>query len=168
MGNIYIIGFMGTGKSTLGRELARRLRKEFIDLDEFIESTSGKRIADIFVAAGESFFRTLERRALAEKAATDNAVIACGGGIVIDQDNVALMRRTGFVMRLTASAEEILRRTAQQNGRPLLDADDRKARVETLMAQREKLYRCAHVTLDTTGLTPEQAVERMVKLVSGA
>jgi shikimate kinase len=159
--NIYVIGFMATGKSTLGRELARRLGREFIDLDGFIEQQSGKRITEIFASAGERFFRVLERKFLAEIAAKKDVVVSCGGGIVIDRENVGLMKRTGKVICLTASVKAIEERSGLTGDRPLLNgAADKREAIETLMARRSALYcQAADTSIDTTSITPEAAAD---------
>lgn len=168
--NIYLIGFMATGKSTVGKGLAERLGARFVDLDGYIEEQSGKRIKDIFAHAGEPFFRMLEKRFLAEVARRDGQVVACGGGIVIDGENVAAMKKTGTVVCLTASVDTILERSEGSGARPLLETTgERRATVEGLLAQRASLYAgAADTCVATDALAPEEVVRRIAVFLGRA
>ncbi|MGE5308583.1 MAG: shikimate kinase [Deltaproteobacteria bacterium] len=166
MKNIYLIGFMATGKSTVGRLLARRLGREFVDLDRYIEEKAGKKIADIFALCGEGFFRSLEKRILSEVSGRGGIIVACGGGIVTDGDNIAVMKRTGTIVCLTASVEEILKRVKDPSSRPLLCAQDRKEKVETLLGKRREQYACADASIDTTGLSPDEVAAAAAGIVA--
>ena len=121
MGNIYLVGFMGTGKTVVGKEISRLRKQQFIDLDSLIESRQKKEIRHIFSEQGESYFRTLEKQALEEVAAQDGKVVSCGGGIVKDEGNIKLMKQTGAMICLNARPEVILRRTSGHAHRPLLN-----------------------------------------------
>lgn len=157
---------MATGKSSVGKELARKLGREFVDLDGCIEERSGKRIKDIFTQAGESFFRMLEGRLLSEMSARGDLVVSCGGGIVIAKDNITVMKRTGRILCLSASLEEVMRRSAASDTRPLLDTGDKKEAAERLLAERAALYaRAADMTIDTTALGIGEVVERALALL---
>ena len=162
--NIYLIGFMATGKSTAGKRLAAELSLRFVDLDSYIEEKSGARIADIFARAGESFFRTLERKFLAEVSRQDGQVVACGGGIVIDPENVRVMKATGDVVCLSASAKTIVERSKGSDRRPLLETPgERTATVEQLLSRRASLYAVAADTcIDTDTLSPEEVARRII------
>lgn len=166
--NIYLIGFMGTGKSAVGQGVARRLGRQFVDLDRYIEEKAGKTIPDIFSLAGEAFFRTLESKALAELSAKDDFVISCGGGVVTVPENINVMKRTGKVLRLTASVDAMLARCAVSGCRPLLEeGGNRKETVERLMAERAPLYeQAADMTVDTTELTVPQAIQAALDSLS--
>lgn len=158
---IFLTGFMGTGKSAVGRALAVRLGKPFIDLDAEVERRAGMSIARIFAEAGESHFRGLEAARLVEVAPLD-AVIATGGGAFVAAANRDAMRAHGSVICLTADVDEILRRTAQDTTRPLLTGDDREARVRRLLAERADAYAQADYRIDTTRKPIAWIVERIV------
>lgn len=161
MTTIVLTGFMGTGKSTVGRELARRLGKLFIDVDERIERKVNLKVGEIFARYGESFFRQLEREELA-RALTEEAVVATGGGAIVDPENLARMRAAGPVVCLTASVEAILERTKSDSSRPLLQNVDRRQRVETLLAERASAYAQADICIDTTHRSPAEVVEAIL------
>jgi shikimate kinase len=164
--NIYIIGFMATGKSAVGRKLARLLDREFVDLDDYIEKKAGKPVVEIFRDAGEPFFRILEREVLAQVALRDRLVIACGGGTVIDGANVAVMKRTGRIVCLTASPGEIEKRSGHSDKRPLLNAGEKRAAIEDLIAKRHPLYcSAADITVDTTSLSVDEAADAVLGFV---
>jgi shikimate kinase len=138
--NIALVGPMGSGKSSIGRALAARLNRPFVDLDRLIEDHAGASISLIFEMEGEPGFRRREREMLAERLAGSGAVIACGGGIVLDADNRAALRAQSFVIHLVANVDEQLARLARDRSRPLLQTDDRRARLETLADHRDPLY----------------------------
>lgn len=152
--NIALVGFMGTGKTDVGRLLARKLDKDFVELDELIEQKAGKTIPEIFQQDGEIAFRELEIEATREAAAQKNAVIACGGGVILNQINVDRLREQGVIVYLTASPEAILQRTSSDTDeRPLLVAEDRTSRVEKLLNFRRPFYEhAADITVDTSEL----------------
>lgn len=163
--NIFFIGFMGTGKSCVSQLVSKDLSYGLIDMDSKIEKRAGKPITAIFAEDGEPAFRDMETNFLRELQRDEIArfVIACGGGIVTRPQNVELMKSVGFVILLTASVDEILRRTARDRSRPLLQADDKRKRVEDLLAQRDALYKsAANLIIDTTGQTPEEIAEQIV------
>lgn len=153
--NIVIIGFMGCGKSTVGRELLDLLGYPLVDTDAVIEQRAGKPISRIFADEGEEIFRQAETDLLRELAAGPAApqIIATGGGIVIRPENRAIIRGLGYVVWLHAPVATIVRRTCRNNARPLLQTEDPAARIKILLEQREPWYReCAHLCLDTAGL----------------
>lgn len=145
---VFLIGFMGTGKSTVGRALAGHLGVPFVDLDRQIEEDAGKSVAEIFAEDGEAQFRSLETAALARVAAGDPCVVATGGGAPTHDHNLETMRRSGLVIALEASLDELGRRVDQGEGRPLWSDP---AEVEALMARRAPIYRRAHAVLQTDG-----------------
>jgi shikimate kinase len=150
MNNIYLVGFMGTGKSAVARELAQEHNLAWVDLDTLIEKRQGMSIADIFASRGESFFRGVESETLEDVAQTSGQVVSCGGGIVLDAGNVRLMKATGTVVCLSARPEVILQRTQGQRHRPLLNVDDPVARIAELLEQRAVAYALADHTIDTS------------------
>lgn len=164
--NIYLIGFMGTGKSTIGHALAQRIGWEFLDLDQMIEEREGRSIPDIFSAEGEVYFREKEATLLAEVAEGDKQVVSTGGGAVIFPSNRERMKATGFVISLHADKETIRDRVARQAGRPLLDPRDFDRRYDMLMKERKRLYEQADLQLDTSSLSVEEMIERIVQYPS--
>lgn len=168
MNNIYLVGFMGTGKTAAGRELAKRLKWQFMDLDDLIELTEKRTIRDIFAQQGEAYFRRLEKRVLSQVSREKKFVVACGGGIVIDEDNVRAMKETGTVVCLAATSDVILKRTAGHIHRPLLNIPDPGKQIELLLKLRAPYYARADKTIDTSRLSVKQVVERIMKLVRGS
>ncbi len=138
--NLALIGPTGAGKSSIGRLLARELGRPFLDLDRCIEQQAGAEIALIFELEGEAGFRHRESAALATALAASGQVIACGGGIVLDPGNRRLLREHAFVVHLGVSVAQQLERLARDRTRPLLQTDDRRARLQELAAVRDPLY----------------------------
>jgi len=165
---IVLVGFMGTGKSTVARLLAERLGVEHADLDEEIEREAGCAIAEIFDTKGEAHFRDLESAALARLLAAERPlVLATGGGAVLREANRAAMLRSGFVAALTASPGRIVERVSGDASRPLLRGDVEE-RVRRLMSERRTAYDFAHVKIDTTDLTPEEVADRILSAARSA
>jgi len=163
--NIVITGFMGTGKSKVGLDVARRLGWEFVDMDTLIEQRVGMTIPEIFAQRGEGFFRQQERQLCQELAKRQGLVIATGGGALIPEENRQALGTSGLLVCLTCDVREILRRLVQVEDRPLLDAADRRERIETLLAERREAYRRTPHQIDTTGLTVEEVAERVIRLL---
>ncbi len=146
--NLYLVGFMGTGKSTVGRAVAHKLGFDFIDSDVEIERLQGRTINDIFAQDGEPAFRELERQFVESGHPAEKTVIACGGGLVVQPGMLERLKTKGVVVCLHASIQTILDRTARHRTRPLLAVEDPESRVRTLYAQREPIYnRCGTVIL---------------------
>jgi shikimate kinase len=164
--NIALTGFMAVGKSAVGRALARRLRLRFVDLDRTIEKSEGMKVRDIFSRKGEPYFRKLEKQALAEILLKDDQVIATGGGVVMDEENLRLLRDRSVLVCLTASADVLLKRTGNGNKRPLLKGENRKELIEELLKQREKSYSQSHIAIDTSNLNIDQVTERIIELLN--
>jgi shikimate kinase len=165
--NIALIGFMAVGKSAVGRELARRLGRRFVDLDKLIEKAEGMGVTEIFSRKGEPYFRKAESEALAKTLRQDGQVIATGGGVVMNKDNLRLLHKRSFVICLTASPEVIHRRVGTAMQRPLLREGDVAERIQELMKEREPNYAKARASVDTSGLTVEEVVDKLVALVTG-
>jgi shikimate kinase len=147
--NIALIGFMGTGKSSVGRMIAAQLHFDFIDTDELIESRAGRTIADIFAQAGETAFRAIERQVVGELARVRRTVISSGGGLAAEPDNLASLKEHALIVCLWASPELIWERVRHQSHRPLLNDPDPMARIRKLLAAREPFYRQADVLVNT-------------------
>ncbi|MPZ42098.1 MAG: AAA family ATPase [Betaproteobacteria bacterium] len=149
-GNIYLVGLMGAGKTSVGRVLAKRLRKVFADSDHEIESRTGVRIPVIFEIEGEAGFRRRESAVIRELAGQHDLVLATGGGVVLDPENRRLLHATGTVVYLRAAPTELWLRTRHDRNRPLLRTSDPLARLEELHRDRDPLYReTAHLIVDT-------------------
>ena len=164
--NIILVGFMGTGKTTVGKRLARKLGMEFLDMDCVIEERQGKKISAIFAEEGEPFFRSLERSLVQELAARQGMVIAAGGGIVLNADNITDYSRTGLVVCLTATPEVILERVSRSNHRPLLEGDEKLKRIREILEKRQALYDAIPHQIDTTSLPLEAVADRILEMLS--
>jgi len=147
--NLYLVGFMGTGKTTVGRAVAQRLGFQLVDSDHEIERQQGKDIPAIFGGEGEAAFRVMEREFIERGHPAERAVVSCGGGLVIQPGMLELLKSKGVVVCLHASIETILARTARQRNRPLLDVEDPDARVRVLYAAREAIYKQAGTVILT-------------------
>ena len=139
--NLYLVGFMGTGKTTVGRALAQRTGFEVMDSDHEIERVQGKTISDIFAQQGEPAFRAMEREFIEHGHPTARHIIACGGGLVVQPGMLDLLQTKGVVICLHASLETVLARTARHRTRPLLAVEDPETRIRTLYAAREAIYK---------------------------
>ncbi len=161
--NVILIGFMGVGKTSLGKLLASKLGRGFVDLDEKIEHDAGMSIPQIFETYGEKYFRELEKNAVKEVSTRRNIVIATGGGTVKDEENLQLLKNSGVIICLTTEPEEIYRRTARQGERPVLDGggSERLETIKKLLAEREKFYKQADYQIDTTDWSPLQIVNNI-------
>ena len=157
-GNVILTGFMGTGKTSLGKLLANKLGRGFVDLDQKIEKDSGMTITEIFDKYGEEYFRALEKKAVAEVTSRKNLVIATGGGTVKDEENIQLLKNSGVIVCLTTEPEEIFNRTERRGERPVLDngGEERLQTIKKLLAERQKFYSQADYTVDTTDWSPLQ------------
>ena len=138
--NIILIGPMGSGKSTIGNIIARRLQREFQDSDHFIEKRTGVDIARIFDIEGEHGFRERETSALQELLSEDNRVIATGGGSVVRPENQKILKQHGFIVFLDTSLNQQMQRLRRDKKRPLLQTDDPRARLESLLRERRPIY----------------------------
>jgi shikimate kinase len=161
--NVALFGFMGVGKTTVGRLLAESLGYSFVDTDTEIERMSGMAVSDVFSSKGEPVFREMEKVAIRRISAFDQQVISCGGGIVIDPENTSQLKRSSRMVLLTASPSEILKRV-NGDSRPLLEAPDRERRVRDLLETRREAYlSAAELVLDTDGHTPREVAETITK-----
>ncbi len=139
--NIYLIGPMGVGKTSIGRNLARLLGRDFLDSDHEIENRTGVDISTIFHIEGESGFRKRERDVIQALADLSQIVMATGGGAILREENRQVLRKTGIVIYLTASFEILLKRTGRSKTRPLLDTADRRSKLQTIVTERDPIYR---------------------------
>jgi shikimate kinase len=139
--NLYLVGFMGTGKTTVGRAVAHKIGFHAVDSDHEIERLQGKSIPDIFAQQGEPAFRAMEKEFIERGHPETRTLVACGGGLVVQPGMLALLKSKGVVVCLHASLETILARTARHRNRPLLDVENPEERVRTLYAAREPIYK---------------------------
>ena len=162
--NIVLCGFMGCGKSTVGRALAARLNYDFCDSDAVIEQREGISVSSIFAQKGEGYFRELEKSVIRELSDQKGLIIATGGGAVLDPENAASLRKTGLVIFLDITPDAVLKRLEGDTTRPLLMRDDKEAAVNELMTKRKPLYATAgHHTVNAE-LPVEKVVEKIVEL----
>jgi shikimate kinase len=162
--NIALIGFMGTGKSAVGKLLAEMLGMIYVDSDEEITKFLGCNISDLFAELGEKRFREIEKDTVHRLARLDGAVISCGGGVANDPENVAILQKTSKIVLLTASPEEVLRRTSGDISRPLLNTDNRLTRIIEIMKVRNSSYlAAADQVIDTNNSTPKEVVNQVLK-----
>ena len=157
--NIILIGFMGCGKSTIGRHLGGLLGYPLVDIDDMIEAKAGMAIMKIFADRGEDYFRQLEAAVLQELSAPSapRRIISTGGGVVTRKANRRLVKQLGYVVWLQTPVEEILRRTSRNHDRPLLKTEDPEEKIRKLLAEREPLYKeCADLSLDTSDLDAKE------------
>ena len=162
--NIYLIGPMGAGKSTVGRQLAKTLSKEFVDCDREIEQRTGVTIARIFEVEGEEGFRKRERDMIEHLTEREGVVMATGGGAVVDESNRSRLRTRGFAIYLKAPIELLAERTARDRDRPLLQTDDPKSKLIELVEERDPLYRqVADMVVKTDRRTARHVVKEIVR-----
>jgi len=153
---------MGTGKTVVGKLLARSLNREFVEMDEIIEKNAGQEIVDIFAQKGERYFRELESKLLETISARTGLVVSCGGGLICNDTNLKVLKATGRVFLLRASAATIYGRIRKQNHRPLLNVDNPQERIAELLAKREPYYGQADCEIDTEGVSPEEVAEKIM------
>jgi shikimate kinase len=165
--NIVLCGFMATGKSSVGRQLAERLHWQFLDLDSMVEDETGMTVPQIFASQGESAFRALESRMVERIAEWTECVVATGGGAIVNPRNLEILKRYGVVISLTADIDTILQRVGTGDSRPMLQCEDRFERIRQLMEQREPFYARADIVLDTSNQTIEEIVGCLIERLQG-
>lgn len=164
--NLFLVGPMGAGKSTIGRRLARHFELPFIDLDEEIERRNGVSIGMIFELEGEAGFRQRETRLIDELSGSDGVVLATGGGAVLAEENRHRLAARGFVVYLAASVAQQLSRLSRDVKRPLLQTPDRRERLESIATQRNPLYQeIADLTATGSNLSVAQATRQLVQRI---
>jgi shikimate kinase len=156
---------MATGKSAVGRNLARKLHRRFVDLDALIEKTEGRKVREIFAQEGETYFRQVEKQILNEVLSEEGQVIATGGGVILDDENLNLLRQKALLVGLTASIDVLVGRVGKNSKRPLLKGADVRSRVEELLRERQSRYAQADVIIDTDGLTIDQVAKKIFHVI---
>ena len=172
-GSIFLVGLMGAGKTSVGRTLAKRLRKSFYDMDQEIERSTGVRVPLIFEIEGEAGFRARESKALANLVQHKDIVLATGGGAVLSEHNRRLLSEHGTVIYLRAAPRDLWQRTRHDKNRPLLQTDDPLAKLQELFEQRDPLYQeVADIVVDTgsqsVGLLTHKLELRLKRLGTGS
>ena len=163
--NIIITGFMGTGKSVVAKELARKLKMEFIDMDRIIEERRGTSIADIFAGHGENYFRQQENKLVKELSQKENMVIATGGGTLLSSDNARILGQAGEIVCLYADSRTIYNRVNKKNNRPLLKGENVLNEINLLLEERKKAYNNFTKKIDTTNLSVQEVVDKIIALL---
>ncbi|MGZ5049613.1 MAG: shikimate kinase AroK [Methylobacter sp.] len=161
--NIYLVGLMGAGKTTIGRQLAKALKLPFYDSDKAIEERTGVDIPTIFEFEGEEGFRDREQKMIQQLTQMRGIVLATGGGAILREENRRLLKENGFIVYLQCSVERILERTRRDTQRPLLKTDNPRERIQSLFVQREPLYlECADFKVDTGTMQSKEVVNRIL------
>lgn len=164
--NIILVGPMGAGKTTIGKQLAQQLGREFYDSDRVIEEHTGANIPLIFELEGETGFRKREKNILAELLQKNDIVLATGGGVVLDQENRELLSKSGFVIYLNAPLSQLINRTSKDKNRPLLQTDDPQKKLEEILSVRDPLYREVADEIIKTDVSPvRNVVKKIITLV---
>lgn len=152
MKNIFLIGYMGTGKSTVAAYMAKQYGMEVVEMDQIIVEREGMSIADIFAKHGEDYFREIETKLLVEIQMQENKVVSCGGGVVLRKQNVEVMRKAGRIVLLSAKAETILERVQDDDSRPLLQGNKNISFISDMLEKRRPIYEhAADVIIQTDG-----------------
>ena len=167
MNIIFLTGFMGCGKTSVGRELSDRLGYQFVDLDEAVVREAGVSVKEIFAVQGEPAFRRLESEALQRVAAGAGLVVSTGGGAVIAGANRAVMRGAGSIVNLTASVDTIAARLCGDSERPLLEGDASRERIRNMLETREQFYADADLRIDTTAKTVAAVAAEILESLKG-
>lgn len=163
--NIYLIGFMGVGKSTIGKLLAEKTKTELVEMDETIEEEQKMTINEIFAGYGEQYFRDLESELIEKIAQQENKIVSCGGGAVLRPENVANMKKSGTIVFLSASPESIFQRVRYGTNRPLLNGNMNVEYIAGLMEKRQAVYeKAADVTVSTDGKEKQEIVGEILNL----
>ena len=165
--NIVITGFMGTGKSVVAKELARKLKMEFIDTDRIIEERQGTSIADIFTRYGEKYFRAQENKLVKELSQKENIVIATGGGTLLSSDNARILSQRGQIICLYADSQTVYNRVVRKNNRPLLKGENVSSEINRLLEERKKIYDNIKWKIDTTNLNIQEVTNKIITLLKG-
>lgn len=165
--NIALIGFMGAGKSSVAKELSRHLKRELISTDALIEAKEGRSIPQIFKDSGERYFRKLEKKVVAEVSREQNLIIDCGGGVVMDPENVAHLKANSLLIYLWATPEHLYENLKKSPvRRPLLEVDKPLEKIRELIKMREPFYQQADITVDADKKTIKKITQEVIRVIS--
>lgn len=167
--NIALIGFMGTGKTTVGKLLSKKLNMKFVESDNIIVEQANKSINEIFEKFGEEKFREIEKNIIKKLSKEKNTIISCGGGVVIKKENISNLQKSSIIILLNSEIKEIIKRLETDKSRPLLKSEnklEKKKRITLLLDKRKDLYLdSADIIIDTTGKKPEQITEEIISVM---
>jgi shikimate kinase len=163
--NVVLVGFMGAGKSSVTKVLSRKLGRPVLSTDEFIVREEGRPITDIFRDSGEPYFREVEKRIVNKVANRRGVIIDCGGGVVINPENVVSLKRTGILFYLKATPKEIFQRVKAEQHRPLLQTPNPQDQINSLLAKRAEFYQNADHMIDTNEKTVDQVCQEIMALI---
>lgn len=162
-GNIFLIGFMGTGKSTVSRELKKMLSMECMEMDDMIVERQGMPISEIFEKHGEDYFRDIESGLLVELKEKNNVIVSCGGGVVVRRENIGHMKDSGTVVLLSATPQTVYERVKNNTGRPILNGNMNVEYIAELMEKRrEKYEKAADIVIVTDGKSTKEVCREIV------
>ena len=164
--NIVLVGFMGSGKSLTSNKLAEQLKRKVLSTDEMIEQKEGRSISDIFQQDGEAYFREREKEAVLAVSQDKGVIIDCGGGVVLDSENMDNLRKNGLIIYLSASPECIYDNVKSMGNRPLLEVDDPLGTIKTMLAERKSFYEQADVTVDADRQPIDKIAEQIIKVIN--
>lgn len=167
MKNIYLVGFMGVGKTTVGKILAEKLKLRFIEMDDTIEKKENSPITEIFETKGEQYFRQLESSLLKKISKETNLVVACGGGLICNKENLKILKETGTVFNLAAQAKTIYERVKKHKHRPLLNVNNPMLRIDELIQERSQYYKQARHTINTANIAPDEVADKIIDILNG-
>ncbi len=165
--NIAFIGFMGSGKTTIGKRLSMILKREFIDMDDFLVNREGMSINEIFATKGEDYFRQLERELCKRFESPKGKIIATGGGVIKSDENIASIKKGSIIIYLKSTAEKINSNLQHDNSRPLLAVEDKLGKIREILAERQPIYeKCADYVIDVSGGNVEESVQAVLDIVN--
>jgi shikimate kinase len=164
MRNIVLIGFMGTGKTTIAIAVANRLKMRYVSTDDLIEKKEKRTINEIFQKSGEDYFRDVESAVIRDVSCMEGLVIDTGGGAVLRDENISYLKSSGVVVCLSADEDTVMERTKKYKHRPLLNVEDPKRKIRDLLAKRAPFYAKADHTIDTGKLNAKQVLEKIIEI----
>lgn len=165
--NIVLIGFMGSGKTSVGKKLSKVLKREFIDMDDFIEKKEGISVNEIFKIKGEEYFRQLEKDLCIKFSEPKNKIIATGGGVIKSSENVNNLKKGGVILYLKSTPKQIAFNLRYDNTRPLLAGGGKERKIAALMEEREPLYnKCADIIINVSNINIDETIEKIKDIIN--